>query len=248
MSEKTKWFYTDYCNETQAVVILAHGLNLHPTKMDQLAHFFNSNKCDVLRISLPLNANSWTESFSDDYQSALEHSVILQRPLYFIGYSLGALLGLQYILRHPQHEFKKLALIAPATHTYFFTKIPAMLACIIPKLSLKSSNLENYRNRDRTSFNDYKIMNQLQAEVGTLFKNTEINIPTLVITNPHDEVVKSSEVVNFSLANSNWRSLEMTNEDSQLPRKFHHLIIDKESCGEKQWSNLLKNLALHFSL
>jgi alpha-beta hydrolase superfamily lysophospholipase len=162
-SEKSKWFYSDYKNDTTAVVIVAHGLNLLPSKMDQIASFLASKKCDVLRISLGKNPDLWTSKFSDFYDEALEHSEILQRPLYFLGFSLGGLLGVHYIVNHPHlHKFCKCILMAPATHTKFYTIIPALLSYVFPKGSLPSLNLKTYRERSKTSLSEYKKMWKLQ--------------------------------------------------------------------------------------
>lgn len=248
MSEKTKWFYTEYKNDTKAVILLAHGLNLLPSKMDELAYFFNAKKCDVLRISLGPNPDQWVEKFDNDYNAALEHAEILQRPLYFVGFSLGGLMGLHYLLRHPHHQFKKLTLFAPATHTHFYLMIPAILGKFIPNYSLPSLNLKNYRDRKSTTLSEYKKMYQLQREISDSLNSNLINIPTLLITNRLDELVASSKLTKFAQQNPYWRSLEISNSRSQLPRKYHHLMIDSEALGLEEWEKLLKNLTIHFSL
>ncbi|MFA6238418.1 MAG: alpha/beta hydrolase [Bacteriovorax sp.] len=247
MSEKTKWFYTEFKNDTRAVVLLAHGLNLRPDRMDQLAIFFTSNKCDVLRISLGADPDKWVDRFHDDYDAALEHAEVLQRPLYFVGFSLGALIGIRFLLKHSDHQFKKLVLFAPATHTHFYTAIPAMLGHLAPSIGLPSMNLLNYRERKSTTLNEYKKMHELQNDIKYALKNNSINIPTLLITSPNDELVESSKLIKFAQSNPHWQCLEVSNHGSQLPRKYNHLMIDSEALGPEQWEILLKRLISHLS-
>ncbi len=242
--EKSKWFYTEFKEDTQAVVLLAHGLNLKPSKMDQLASFFNSKKCDVLRISLGDNPDRWEEKFNNGYDEALEHAQILERPLYFVGYSLGALMGMHFLATHPHHQIKKLSLFAPASHTRLYTRIPSLLFYLFPKSALPSFNLPDYRSREVTTLLEYKKMHELQKEI----KENDFYLPTLVIQNPKDELVDSSELTKFASSNSYWSTLEISNRESQLPKKYHHLMIDENSCGQPMWQKILKNLTAHFSL
>lgn len=245
---KSKWFYTQFANETKAVVLLAHGLNLNPSKMDQLAHFFNAKKCDVLRISLGDNPDLWMEKFSDDYDAALEHADILQKPLYFVGFSLGALIAVHYMNFHPHHHFSKLALFAPATHTHKFTLLPALLGRLLPEFKLPSLNLINYRERKYSKLGEYKKMHQLQREMGKSLLKNEFNTPTLLILSPRDELVSSSKLTKFADSNPHWSTLVISNRESQLPKKYHHLMIDLESIGPLEWEKILNNLTAHFAL
>lgn len=246
--EKTTWFYTPYKEDTIAVVILAHGLNLLPSKMDQLARFFTSKKCDVLRISLGPNSNRWVEKFNDDYDKALEHAQTLERPLYFVGFSLGALLGVHFQICRPHHQFAKMALIAPATHTHFYTKLPAFLGHFFPKFILPSKNLIEYRSRSGVSLSEYKKMHSLQQEIISKFTNDSLSTPTLLVTSQRDELVSSSKLTKFAESNPAWKSLEISNNSSQLPKKYHHLMIDLETVGNKEWEKLLNSLTEHFTI
>lgn len=248
MSEKSKWFYTEYKSDTRAVVILVHGLNLLPSKMDELAYFFNSKKCDVLRVSLGKNPAQWSEKFSDDYDAALEHAEILELPLYFLGYSLGALIGIHYLMKHPHHRISKLALIAPATHTHLYTAFPALLGGLVPNITLPSLNFKNYRDRNGTALKEYKKMHQLQKELKSSFQKNQINIPTLLVVSQKDELIATSRVTKFAESNPYWKCLTISNEGTQLPRKYHHLMIDSASLGQQEWTKLLKNLSNHFTV
>ena len=172
----------------------------------------------------------------------------MERPLYFIGFSLGGLLGFHYIVRHPYQQFKKCVLIAPATHTRPYTIIPALIANIFPKGSLPSLNLKNYRARPMTSLLEYKKMRYLQKEIQSSLKINTFNLSTLLITNAYDELISSLNLTKFAAQNPHWSSLKVTNKGSHLPKKFHHLMIDSDSLGEKEWEKMLKSITNHLAL
>lgn len=248
MSEMDKWFHNDSKENTKAVILVAHGLNLLPSKMDELAHFFTFKNCAVLRISLGNNPKEWIYKFSNSYNSALERSKIFNCPLYFLGFSLGALIGIHYIIKNPKHQFKKCVLMAPATHTKFYAKIPAFLYFIFKKGSLPSFNLKDYRDRPKTTFAEYQEIRAIQKEIKISLTKNELHIPTLVIFAPKDELINSSKLVSFASSNPFWKTLKMANKESRPYRKYHHLMIDSKALGPKEWAKLLNNLTSHFAL
>lgn len=138
--------------------------------------------------------------------------------------------------------------MAPATHTRFYTLIPALLARIFKKGSLPSWNLENYRQKSKTSLEEYKQIHDLQREIKSFLHKNSVEVSTLLITNPKDELVASNRLTKFAATNPQWKALSITNKGSQLPKKYHHLMIDKEVLGDLEWENLLKSLTNHFGL
>lgn len=249
MKEKSRWFYTRESAgqgtvTTKAVVLLAHGLNLHPKKMDVLAQFFTESHCDVLRISLGPDPFQWEEKFKDDYDKAREHAEVLGLPLYFVGYSLGALTGLNFMMKHTDHQFKKMALFAPAIQTKAFTKISAYLSFLFPRGCLPSLNLREYRDRDFTTLAEYKTMYQMQKEL----KVPQIFIPALVFASTQDELIHYSNLAKFAGTQKDWQLITISNQGSPLPKKYHHLMIDDQSLGQSEWEKILKNLTAYFDL
>lgn len=246
MKEKSRWFYTDraQASKTRAVVFIVHGLNLRPSKMDPLAEFFARHNCDVLRSALGDDPKKWEEKFSDDYEKAREHAEIMQRPLYFVGYSLGALIGLSFIHTHPEHEIKKMALFAPAIKTRWYTSISAWLAKLFPRGSLPSFNLKEYREREKTTLAEYKKMHELQKSLA----DASFALPAVILSSPKDELVDHRKLVKFARANSPWAVEEVSNLNSPLSKKYHHLMIDDMSLGQSEWEKILKILTGHFTL
>lgn len=245
MEKKSKWFYTKQDSETKAIILLAHGLNLKASKMDELALFFTNKKCDVLRISLSVNPEYWEEQFENEYDKALEHAQVLERPLYFVGYSLGALLGLSFIQDHPHHQIKAQALFAPAIYSRKLTYLPALLSFLFSgKIRIPSFNLSDYRQRSFTTLAEYKKLHLLQKKI----RHHSFELSTLLILDPKDELIDGANVIKFAELNTLWKTLTMANNNSQLLIKYHHLIIDQKSAGPLNWIKILQNLTDHFNL
>jgi pimeloyl-ACP methyl ester carboxylesterase len=244
MKEKSRWFYSAQTEKTKAVVLIAGGLNLDPKKMDTLALFFSRIHCDVLRIAIGPDPLQWEDKFADDYDRAREHADVLGLPLYFVGYSLGALLGLHFMSKHSDHLIKRIALFAPATQTKAFTKITAWLALLFPKGSLPSLNLTDYRDRNYTTFAEYKKMHEIQKEI----HRKTFHVPALIFSNPKDELIDHRKLEKFAGMNAEWKVMALSNQGSPLSRKYHHLMIDDQSLGRSEWEKILKNLSIHFSL
>lgn len=244
MKEKSRWFYTGETAKTKAVVLIAHGLNLHPAKMDSLARFFTEKNCDVLRMALGSDPEKWEEKFADDYDKAREHAEVLERPLYFVGYSLGALAGLHFMLKNPDHEFRKMALFAPAIHTKAFARLSAWLSYIVPGGCLPSLNLKDYRERNYTTLAEYRKMYEFQKDV----QPAAVGIPALIILSRKDELIHFKKMEKFASQNRNCTLMEISNHGSLLPKKYHHLMIDDMSLRQSEWEKILKNLTAHFTL
>lgn len=244
MKEKSLWFYTNDTARTKAVVLIAHGLNLHPKKMDHLARFFTDQNCDVLRIALGSDPLKWEEKFGDDYDKAREHAEVLERPLYFVGYSLGALTGLYFMQKNPTHVFKKMALFAPPVHTRAFARLSAWLSYLIPGGCLPSLNLKEYRDRPYTTLAEYRMMYAFQKEVA----KTSLTIPALIILSRRDELIHYKKMEKFASQNGHSTLLSISNHGSPLPKKYHHLMIDDLSLGQSEWEKILKSLTAHFAL
>ena len=244
MTISNLWFYSAENTKTNAIIIIAHGLNLQPSKMDQLSHYFQQHHCDVLRLSFGSDPEQWEKNIEESYHHANQRALVKNIPLYVLGYSLGALLFTQLIKNNPEFKIEKLALIAPATHTRFYAKIPALIGILLPNFKFKSLNFEEYRMRDFTTAAEYKKMSHIQDEV----KNYHYLIPTLIIFDPEDELVDSKNIKTHHKNLPHITMAPIIDRATQLPRIVHHLMIDQQSLGALEWQKLLNNLSKHFAL
>ncbi len=252
-NEKSKWFYSEFKQDTVAVILLIHGLNLRPSKMDSLAQFFAAKKCDVYRLALPENPKNWIEKFDDGYHAALEQAEILERPLFLIGYSLGALLTLRYLVTHNYHKINKVIFIAIPLEMKWLSRLPAKFSWIMPRAWLPSLALEDYRIRGKTSLIEYRIMESIRSEILAVLKklkkaDAHISSPVLIISDPKDELLDIEKIKNHYALFSSLQCHEVTNKVTQHPKKYHHLMIDEASIGHIEWQKMLNKMTSHLSL
>ena len=88
-----------------AVTLVAHGLNVRPAAMQPLIDWLNSKGSDVYLVKLSghhqeggvsiqeVTAAIWWEEMVYGYNIAKRTASLQGLPVYFLGYSLGALLG-----------------------------------------------------------------------------------------------------------------------------------------------------------
>ncbi len=88
----------------KAVTLVAHGLNMKPAGMLAITQWFNEQGSDVYLVKLSghhedsihikdITSTLWEEEMLHAYTIAKEASIKSGVPLFFVGYSLGALLG-----------------------------------------------------------------------------------------------------------------------------------------------------------
>src|SRR3954467_10980302 len=88
----------------KSVTLVAHGLNMKPMGMLAITQWLNEQGSDVYLVKLSghyedsihikdITATLWEEEILHAYTIAKEASIKSGLPLFFVGYSLGALLG-----------------------------------------------------------------------------------------------------------------------------------------------------------
>src|SRR3954467_13476217 len=88
----------------KSVTLVAHGLNMKPMGMLAITQWLNEQGSDVYLVKLSghhehsvhikdITSTQWEEEMTDVYSIAKDRSIKNGVPLFFVGYSLGALLG-----------------------------------------------------------------------------------------------------------------------------------------------------------
>jgi putative Ca2+/H+ antiporter (TMEM165/GDT1 family)/esterase/lipase len=236
----------------KAFVLVAHGLNLKPSKMRALSELVCNDQseysCRVL--SLPgheelgtsrmrkVTADAWKKRILDEVQQieklAQEHQV----PAYFIGYSLGALMGEWAITQQAGPVFDKVVLIAPAIASHAFTRIAKYLP-MTGGMMLPSKNHPDYRANKGTSLAAYRSMFRIMDE----FRSSElhgVNIPTFVFLNQNDELVSHRKLIQWMDAArlSHWRVEFVSGLQPSIRPSYEHLMIDESSMGSAAWADM----------
>jgi esterase/lipase len=247
-SELNQWFFTQ--KPLKGVVLLAHGLNLKPSKMNSLALLLQTEGYDVLRISLSghrgsteeikkITAQDWLKEASDLHAIAQKHAQDKSKPLYLVAYSLGALVYHHQMNTNKKISFEKQVLFAPALGVKGYTHLVKAFNIFGDGFILNSISSPEYLANPGASMASYNALFKIRKELfKAKLKNS--NIPTLVFLDKKDELISFESTKDLIIKHNlkNWKIQPVSNSESQLYRKKHHLIIDEKATGSKQWQKI----------
>lgn len=237
--------------QEKGVILLAHGLNLRPSKMNTLSHVFSRHGYHVLRLSLAghrgslnemkiVTRNLWLSEMKAHYCLALKKAQSKNLPLYFVGYSLGAavLLDLLYH-RELKNEFRSLVTIAPAIQVHWYTRFPKLLAFFSKKIVIPSLNNKEYRMHKGTTTAAYEALHNIIDQFeGELPK--KLSTPVLVIMDPEDELVSLDKIEKMKKRNGlhHWEIFKVSLDQPEVEKEYHHLIIDPPTAGQRTFNKI----------
>jgi esterase/lipase len=242
----------------KGVVVVAHGLNLRPSKMGApaaegtiVAALLGAGY-HVFRVTLPghrgivaamqtVTRDQWLAAARDQYASALREATAAAVPLYLVGFSLGALVF--EVLMNDGHaadppvRFDKAVLFAPAVAIKTAAHSIRPLTALLPAATLiPSRSPAAYRAQSGTSLAAYAALFALENAL-TAARFEANNIPTLVFIDPKDELVSPGKLrtalATFAL--TAWIIHEVT---PACTAPYHHLIIDAASLGAEAWTEV----------
>ncbi len=245
----------------KAVVLMLHGLNLRPAKMDGWAHALSKRGALVMRVALYghsadkthmkiAHPDRWRQQFSELMDMAQQQSLAHQIPIYFVGFSLGALVGLEWLSNHEQALIKKMVLIAPAIAIPWYSQAAVgFLSVFGTKLTLPSRSPKDYRANSGTSVAAYQALFALKnALEQRQFKNT--NKDTIVLIDKYDELVPSSDIKNIinQYRLSLWKLDIVDNRFAHKNYGFRHLMVDENAVGPELWAEIKYKVIKHLEL
>ncbi len=238
-------------SDSKGIILLAHGLNLRPSKMNTLAHSFSRHGYHSLRGSLSghrgnlnemklVTRNIWLSEMKAHYCLALEKSQKLGLPLYFVGYSLGAAVLLDLLKnRDLKNSFQKIIVIAPAIRVHWYTRFPKILAFFSRKIVIPSLNNKDYRMHKGTTTAAYESLHKIIDSFDYPHKK-KLKVPILMVIDPDDELVSLDKIKTMIEKNKllNWEIFTVSNDGAKVKKKYHHLIIDPPTLGELNFNRL----------
>lgn len=238
-----------------AVTLVAHGLNVKPAAMLFFVEWLNKQGSDVYLVrlsghyngSVPLKnvtAGLWQEEMRSGYDTAKKAAEAGSIPLYFFGFSLGALLGQTMIsLTEAKPCFKRQVLIAPAIALRRRVYLIKLLFYLRKNFSLPSFTPASFRANAALPLNIYKILfaeeKKLYTEMGA-----DLNIPTLVFLDPKDELISYGKIrrmiSDFQLSNFRLHLLNQSLKNRKST--FHHEILNEETMGRENWLQVAQEI------
>lgn len=245
-------FYPSVSAPAKAVTVLVHGLNNKPSSMKVLADFLCANGSDVVLVSLSghtthgpqmqhVSREGWHHDMQQAYlyaRSMIENTA--SRPLYFLGYSLGALINLDLMTHIPEVKYDKMVLLAPAnTLRRRVQLLQPLVTRLLPK-SWKIPSLipKPYRAGTFTPVQAYRVL----FEMGTAVESKayiELHVPTLIIVDPRDEMISLKQlekmIQQYNL--KKWQICILKGHTDKSAA-YHHLILDESSAGKANWQTI----------
>jgi esterase/lipase len=270
-SEKhsTRWYRKDPFKRFRGVALVVHGLNLRPERMEFLIARLNRAGIEVLNVSLQGHGDNyvrngtverkearldsfrnvtyrlWSSELYNAYRKVRQRADQKRIPVFFIGYSLGGLLGCELQISRSDMHFNRMVLFAPALR---ITLKPYLLKALMPfpDLVLDSLSPEAYRTNAGTPMAGYKA---LFEALDSFEKNMNgrLNVPTLIYMDRNDEFI-SYEKLQEMIAGEHLDQWKIMDVEKDPPESFlyaHHLLIDEATVGKVMWSKMEAALLSH---
>lgn len=243
--------------QQKAVTVLVHGLNNKPSSLSDLASFLTQHGSGVVLVSLTGHSNdkknllkitksTWLEDLNEAFLLAKKKNQP-DHPIYFIGFSIGALINLN--LLNSRISYDKMVLLAPAIAPKWQVYLAIPFYKLSDRIPVVSIAPAQYMVYSYLPVRVYRIMLELIDSLKE-HKYRHANIPTLVAVDPKDETMSFKKlkelIIKFKL--TRWQVFTLDSKEVTKEIKFHHLIIDKQSMGERNWQNLTQKIKDFFSL
>jgi esterase/lipase len=240
----------------RGVVIVAHGLNVKPSKMGAalaegtLVKLLLDSGYHVYRVTLkghggPLeemqnvSRSDWIDDAYSQYCQAKNIAERAGLPLYLLGFSLGALT--YEVLMNEETaipvQFEKVILFSPAVAIKPAAKTVLWLQPFTNDRSIiRSASPKEYRAQTGASLAAYKIVFNMEKSLRSAsFRNCNVN--TIIFIDKHDEMVSigilRKTINQYKL--TNWKIYEITNTGAVIRPQYHHLLIDNRCVSASTW-------------
>jgi len=265
-----RWYERKNNTKLKGVALVIHGLNSRPDKMESIIARLNDSGIDCLNLSLrghgenysdlnhTENADARMETFKSvtyplwkteayqAYQHVEKISNLYAIPMFFVGFSMGGLLGVDLLSSNPGVKFDKMVLFAPAIKMHKRNSLLKILSPF-PRIVVPSIAHKSYLTNDGTSIAAYNALFEMYAHLENNL-DPKINIPTVVFIDKQDELISFSGLQNM-VHNQNldqWKIHPVKKDKTATKIKMHHLIIDEASVGHSMWQEIVDVTITHF--
>ena len=260
-----RWYKNQSREETKGVALVIHGLNLRPDKMQTIVSVLAGSGIDVLRLSLRGHGENYTHHADIDEEQArleafkavtfplwlneayLAYTQVREKaaqkkvPMFFVGFSLGGLIGLDLFASQPEVHYDRMILFAPAIKLhalhYLGRILSPMSRLVIPSMA-PDSYLSNKKGTPVAAYNAlFEGLKQFEKHV-----NRRLNVPTLIFIDENDEFIPAQAFKKLKKEKKldQWRLYIVKKEAAANRDAFHHHIIDEYSTGKTVWLKMME--------
>jgi esterase/lipase len=271
-NDTTQWHKIKRTKKVKGVALVVHGLNLKPERMQSIIAELNDTGIDVLNLSLRGHGNNylrnphlsddqarlesfqtvtyrlWLEEIYTAYLKVRQRAYKKRVPVFFVGFSLGGLMGCDLLLLQHDVSYDRMVLFAPALS---INAEGYLLKALMPFPNMVIDSLSPiyYRSNAGTPMAAYKA---LFEAVDNFNKNAndKLNKPTLIFIDKKDEFVSCAKlnemITRWNL--DHWQIQILQKDDNIGEKVSHHLIIDRDSVGKQMWQQMKKAIKKHLSI
>ncbi len=259
-----QWEYVPDSKEVKGFALVIHGLNQKPNVMQSVIDRLNDEGIETLNLTLSghnmvnlgdeqrlksfksVTYKQWRGEVYQAFEVAKKRAEENKVPLFFVGYSLGGLLGCDLMVSSPEVSFERMVLFAPALSIHYYSHIFTLFSSF-PNVVIPSFSPEEYRANTGTPIGAY---NALYEAIDHFEDNLSdrINIPTILFIDKSDELVSYTgilELINTQKL-THWQ-VESIKKGEDARADYNHLIVDEPSVGSRQWEHMLSKMIMHLS-
>ena len=266
-----RWYERKNNTKLNGVALVIHGLNSRPDKMESIIDRMNDVGIDCLNLSLRGHGENysdlshtesadarmetfksvtyplWKTEAYQAYQRVERISKLYTTPLFFVGFSMGGLLGVDLLSSHPSVQFDKMVLFAPAIKMHKRNSLLKILSPF-PRIVIPSIAHKSYLTNEGTSIAAYNALFEMYVHLENNLDPKKINISTVVFIDKQDELISFSSLQNM-IQDQNldqWKIHPVKKDKTATKIKMHHLIIDEASVGNYMWQEIVDVTITHF--
>ena len=230
--------------KVKGVVVVSHGLNLLPARMDELAQELAEAGYEVFRPAfaghhgknefyLSVRAAHWEQDAREIYALAKARAEAKKVTLSLVAFSFSA--AVFHALREELPFHRRIYLAPALALKTWFPVVEAMARCL-PRLRYRSMNLRGYF---ANPIGGTKSVTALGHFYRRSSRGAAPKEPVLIWVDPEDELVSYRGLRKLAGKHPDWRLEKLSVAGSTLARPYHHLVVTQEALGAKEWRRLV---------
>ncbi|MDH3883646.1 MAG: lysophospholipase, partial [Desulfobacterales bacterium] len=187
----------------------------------------------------------WRTETYQAYQQVKKRSKRYGTCLFFVGFSMGALLGVDLFTSNPHIKFDKMVLFAPALkmhkRNFLLKTMSPFEGLVVPSFAPAS-----YRANKGTPMAAYNALFEASKHFEK-HPDPKINVPTVVFIDKQDELISFSGLQNMirKLNLDQWNLHPVKKDQTATEIEMHHILIDEAAVGKHMWKEIVDTTITH---
>ncbi|MBC7896252.1 MAG: alpha/beta hydrolase [Cytophagaceae bacterium] len=255
----------------RAVVMLAHGLNQRASALRPLAEALRSRGASVVLVAFrghrigdevdAVSLEDWRQVTWDHWREDWREGAItggalaasLGVPLYFVGFSLGALVHVhELVAGEPlSRSFDAQVLLAPAIRVHARSRLVRIFRFLGPRFLVPSLAPVPVRSHRGTSVAAYEALFRYEAALAGVERPERLHLPTLVLMDARDELVSVDGLrawIAIHDLGAHWRLESVEKDRATAGYGPRHYITDEVGMGPQPFHDLVERVAAALDL